>query len=736
MEYLKIIMRQNANPITSSQKLYYLIVLLIVGCGKNVEVDYSNWTVYNGDATSSSYSELDQINKENVNHLEIAWIYSSKDISENARSNMQTNPIIIGDVLYGASPLLKIFALDAKNGDEKWTFDPFEGERGRGVLRGLVYWESGRDKRIIFPAGNWIHALNAESGALIPEFGDSGRVDLRVGLGKESETISVRATSPGVIYKNLLIQGSAVGENYNSAPGHIRAYDVRTGQIVWTFHTIPQKGEPGFETWEDMTEENLFIRGGNNNWAGMSLDQKRGIVYIPLGSPSYDFYGGNRPGKNLYGNTLLALDAKTGNYIWHFQTIHHDLWDYDLPAPPNLLTIQKDGKNIDVVAQVTKTGFIFIFDRDTGEPIFPIEDRAVPPSNITSERAWPTQPHPTLPKPFVRQGFVESDLTDISSEAHRFALSQYTGFRSGQLFTPPDTIGTIHFPSTHGGANWGGAAHDPNTGILYVNANEQPELITLARIIEEPPPVGSLYDIGSAFYRLNCAMCHGNNLEGQHPTHPALNNIQDISTKEAILTIVEKGGGLMPAYPNITDEEKDAIIAFLYGDRESLSNETNRQIATPILEQNIRYINTTSYRDFVDNDGYPAVKPPWGTLNAIDINSGEILWQVTLGVYPELIEKGIPPTGSVNWGGPIATAGGLIFIAATGDKMFRAFDQLTGDLVWETKLPFAAFAKPATYMIDGKQYIVIAAGGGRGTESGDIYIAFSLPDDIIEVNSN
>lgn len=711
---------------------YLILIIVFAGCGKNNEVDYRNWTAYHGDATSSSFSELDQINTGNVHQLEVAWMYRSKDLSENARSNMQTNPIIIGDVLYGATPLLKIFALDAKNGVEKWRFDPFEGERARGVLRGLVYWESGRDKRILFPAGNWLHAINAETGTLIEEFGNLGRVDLRAGLGKDAETISVRATSPGIVFKDLLIQGSAVGENYGSAPGHIRAYNIRTGVIEWIFHTIPQEGEPEFETWENMTEENLDSRGGNNNWSGMSLDYKRGIVYIPLGSPSYDFYGGNRPGKNLYGNSLLALDAATGKYRWHYQTIHHDLWDYDLPAPPNLLTIQKDGKRVDVVAQVAKTGFIFLLNRDTGEPIFPIEQRAVPPSNIKSERAWPTQPFPTLPKPFVRQGFYEEYLTDISEEANQFAYNQFIRFRSGQIFTPPDTISTIHFPSTHGGANWGGAAHDPNTGILYVNANEQPELITLTRIIEEPPVVGSLYDIGANYYRLNCAMCHGNNLEGQHPSHPALNNIQEISTKEAILTIVEKGGALMPAYPNITDEEKDAIIAFLFGDRETLSTAPAPKVEPEVQEQSIRYINTTSYRDFVDKNGYPAVKPPWGTLNAIDLNSGDILWQVPLGIYPELLEKGIPPTGRENWGGPIATAGGLIFISATGDKIFRAFDQKTGDLVWETTLPYAAFAIPATYMVGGKQYVVIAAGGGRGTESGDLYIAFSLPDGLVD----
>jgi quinoprotein glucose dehydrogenase len=718
--------------IVNSHISFTIIILLFISCGEKKEVDYTNWTTYKGDETGSSYSDLNQINKNNVNELKIAWIYSSNDLSDNPRSNMQTNPIIIGNVLFGASPMLNIFALDAKNGSELWSFNPFEGERGRGVLRGLVYWESGQDKRILFPAGNWIHALNAETGSLIPEFGDSGKVDLRVGLGKDSESISVRATSPGIIYKNLLIQGSAVGENYGAAPGHIRAYDVRSGKIVWTFHTIPQKGEPGFETWENMSEENLYDRGGVNNWAGMSLDQKRGIVYIPLGSPSYDFYGGNRPGKNLYGNALIALDAKTGRYIWHFQTIYHDLWDYDLPAPPNLLTIQIDGKSIDVVAQVTKTGFTFIFDRVTGEPIFPVEDRPVSSSNINSERAWPVQPFPIFPKPFVRQGFFEEDLTDISDEAHRFTLSQFRGFHSGGLFTPADTISTVHFPSTHGGANWGGAAHNPNTGILFVNANEQPELITLARIIEEPTPAGTLYDIGAAYYRLNCSMCHGNNMEGQHPTHPALNNIQRIRTKEAILTTIEKGGGLMPAYSNITDEEKDALIAYLFGDRESLPIQSQNNNLTEISDQNIRYINSTSYRDFVDNNGYPAVKPPWGTLNAIDLNSGDIKWQVPLGIYPELIEKGIPPTGRVNWGGPIATAGGLIFIAATGDKIFRAFDEETGGLIWEFLLPYAAFATPATYMIDGKQYVVIAAGGGRGTDSGDYYIAFSLPDSVIE----
>ncbi|WP_340105975.1 pyrroloquinoline quinone-dependent dehydrogenase [Rhodohalobacter sp. 8-1] len=707
-----------------------ILLLFLAGCGAGNEEQFIHWDTYKGDATSSSYSALAQINKENVNQLEVAWTYRTGDLPENARSTIETNPIVIDGIMYGASPYLKVFAIDAENGEEKWMYDPFEGGTGSGYMRGVVYWEDGEDKRIIFSAGTWIYAVDAETGNLVSEFGTEGKVDLNEGLGVDPETISVKSPSPGIVYDDLLIMGSATGEGYDAAPGHIRAYDVRSGEIRWIFHTIPQPGEPGVETWENMSEEQLRTQGGANNWTGMALDEDRGIVYIPLGSPTYDFYGGNRPGENLYGNSLLALEAATGEYVWHYQTIHHDLWDYDLPAPPNLMTVEIEGESIDAVAQVTKHGFIFIFNRETGEPLFPIEERPVPDSNIESEKPWPTQPFPVKPEPIIRQHFSEDLVTDVSPELRDTVLARYRSYRYEGLFTPPDPKGTIMFPSSWGAANWGGAAHNPNTGVLFINASELVEVSTVTRVADETPSSGSLYDRGESFYRQNCAMCHGVSREGQHPINPPLLDIGEKSSKSDVLNIIENGGGRMPAFPNITEEEKNAIIAYLFEEK-SADNESENQNSDNVSgdeNQNGRFINVTAYREFRDPNGYPAIKPPWGTLNAVDMNTGEIKWKVPLGEYSELTKKGILDTGSKNIGGPIATGGGLVFIAATVDEKIRAFDEETGEILWETSLPTGGYATPATYMVNGKQYLVIAAGGGRGSERGDYYVAFTLPD--------
>lgn len=712
-----------------------ITLFFLAGCGVEEEDRFVQWDTYQGDASSSNYSSLTQINRENVDQLEVAWTYRTGDLSEDDRSRMETNPIVVDGTMYGASPYLKVFAIDAETGEEKWMFDPFEGSAGSGDMRSVVYWEDGPDRRILFSAGNWLYALDAGTGSLISGFGTDGKVDLNRGLGVDPETISVRSPSPGIVHDDLLIMGSATGEGYDAAPGHIRAYDIRTGELTWRFNTVPQPGEPGVETWEDMSEEELRTQGGANNWTGMALDTERGIVYVPLGSATYDFYGGNRPGENLYANSLLALDAATGEYVWHYQTIHHDLWDFDLPAPPNLLTVEIDGRKVDAVSQTTKHGFLFVFDRETGEPLFPIEERPVPTdTRIESEQPWPTQPFPVKPEPLTRQNFTEDQVTDISPESREAVLARYRNYRNEGLFTPPDPDGSIMFPSTWGAAGWGGAAHNPDTGILFVNASEVVEVITVQQVAEETSSAATPYDRGESFYRQNCAMCHGFSREGQHPVIPSLTGISEYSSREEVLYIIENGGARMPAFPNITDEETDAIMAFLFEERTEADIPEDQVVESAGEgesgdpdESEGRFLNLTAYREFTDPDGYPAIKPPWGTLNAIDLNTGETKWRVPLGEYAELTEQGILDTGTKSMGGPIVTGGGLVFIAATMDGRMRAFDEDTGEVLWETELPAGGYATPATYMVNGKQYLVIAAGGGRGSESGDYYVAFSLP---------
>ena len=695
-------------------------LFLAFACDNNKGA-HQRWSIYRGDAANTAYSSLDEINKENVSQLEVAWTYHTKDAEEGNRSAIQCNPIIVNGMMYFTSPKLKLIAVDPASGKEIWKFDPFSGQEATGVNRGVTYWEDGKEKRIFLSAGSYLYALNADDGNLISAFGKDGAVDLREGLGREPAKLAVAASSPGIIFKDLLIQGTAVGEGYDAAPGFIRAYDVRTGRIAWTFHTIPQPGEAGYDTWPDGAYQET---GGVNNWAGMSVDEDRGIVYIPTGSPAFDFYGGNRKGKNLYGNCLLALEAATGKLVWYNQLVHHDLWDYDLPAPPNLLTLTHDGKKIDAVAQVTKMGMIFVFNRETGESLFPIEERPVPPSALLGEEVWSTQPFPVKPPPFSRHTFTEADITDLSPEANRFVKEKLKEAKFGSIYVPPDTKGVVQFPGTRGGAEWGGAAVDPEHGIMYVNANEIPMLISMKQI-EVEGQEEFLASAGRRIYALNaCTSCHGADRVGTN-VYPSLQNLAKNRTEKEIATVLKKGKGQMPAFPNLTDDDMDALLAFLF-DKNDLKNPKFVNVKNP-AERKYRYAHS-GWNVLTDQDGYPGVKPPWGTLNAIDLNKGEILWKVTLGFHPELIEKGLPPTGTQNFGGPAVTAGGLIFIGATKDKKFRAFDKDTGEILWEHELPAGGNATPSVYAVNGKQYVVIAAGGGGrvGTESSDSYVAFAL----------
>ncbi|GAC1489298.1 MAG: hypothetical protein NVS1B5_13580 [Gemmatimonadaceae bacterium] len=690
----------------------------------------SDWRVTGGEPGNSRYSALDQINRSNVAALRVAWIYHTRDIPANTSTQIQSTPVVVDGVLYTTTPALAIVALRADSGTLIWRFDPFANrERESHVNRGVVYWSDGEERRIFFSAGRRLYSLDASTGRPASGFGESGWVDLAVGLGRDIGDAFVLATSPGVVYEDLLIQGTRVGETEGSAPGHIRAYDVHTGRIRWTFHTIPRPGELGYNTWP---AEAWKTAGGANSWAGMSVDVGRGIVYIPTGSATPDFYGRDRIGQDLFANTLLALDAKTGKRRWHFQTVHHDLWDRDLPAAPNLVSVTRGGRRVDAVAQITKTGFVFLFDRESGNPLFPVEERAVPASDLRGEEAWATQPFALAPAPFARQSITEADLTELTPGAHAAALQRFRTLRHDALFAPPSRQGTILQPGFDGGGEWGGAAIDRETGVIYVNGSDVPWIAAMrevAGMTASPGPSRS----GPAVYAATCANCHGVDRRGIDRA-PSLLGAGARLSAEQLRQVIDGGRGFMPSFANLRDDEKQAVIAYLLGrsaplKAQSVDNPPHRAELVPSRgKQTSAPYEFVGYERWRDSTGYPAVKPPWGTLNAIDLNTGDYRWRIRLGEHDALTARGIPVTGTEQYGGPIVTAGGLVFIAATKDEKFRAFDKTTGKLLWQARLPAAGYATPSTYSIRGKQFVVIAAGGGKlGTKSGDAYVAFALP---------
>lgn len=700
-------------------KVAFGSVLLLSACqSKITEIDYTNWSHYGGPEDGSRYSSLAQITKENVSQLEVAWTYNTGDATE--RSQIQCQPIVVNGLLYGSTPTLNVFAVNAATGEEVWRFDPFEvlgGENSwAGTNRGVSYWEDGEDKRILFGAGNWLMALDANTGAPIPSFGDQGKVDLRKGLDTEREDFLIVANAPGVVYGDLLIIGMRLSEGLDAAPGHIRAYNVRTGKREWIFHTIPQEGEPGYETWDS---ENIKQIGGANNWAGMTVDQERGIVFVPTGSATYDFWGGYRKGDNLYANSLIALNAQTGERIWHFQAVHHDIWDRDFPANPNLIRIQKDGNWIDAVAQISKQGMTYVFDRETGEPIWPIPETSVTNSIMPGEYSSPTQPIPTLPEPFMDMVFDENSILNLRPDWEADITSQLEGAIYGDTWAPPHPEKPIVlFPGMDGGGEWGGASFDPTSQTLYVNANQIPWIIGMT-------PNADYENVGKSVYTNYCGNCHGLERKGNPPAIPSLLGVKDKYSYDSLDLLLRKGRGAMPAFNHISTENRKVLLEYLL---DKAPEEGDKQEMESLFSNLFPRYYMDGYKKLVTKEGLYGSNPPWGLLTAIDMNTGRKKWQVPLGEIDSLSAQGYAPTGTENYGGPVVTAGGVLFIAATKDEKIRAFDKDTGEILWQAKLPAAGHATPAIYEMNGRQFLVIACGGGKGTKSGDAYVAFALPN--------
>jgi quinoprotein glucose dehydrogenase len=708
-------------PLRTPAPVLLAAALALLSAAQAPAAASQDWPAYLGDKAASHYSTLSQITPDNVGQLSVAWTWSAGDKRPDS-SQIQCNPLEIGGVLYCTSAAMKLVALDAKTGRELWRFVP---EDANGVNRGLTYWADGDDTRILYGNGHWLHAVDAKTGRLIDSFGDHGRVDLAQELGRDVTGLAIQMNTPGVIFKNTIILSMRVGEGPGpAAPGHVRAYDVRTGKLVWIFHAIPYPGEPGYETWP---ADAWKREGGVNAWPGMTVDDDRGLVFCPIGSATFDFWGGNRPGNDIYADCLVVLSAETGKLVWYYQFTHHDLWDRDPPAPPTLLTVHRDGKDIPAVAQVTKSGHVWVFNRVTGEHLFPVQEIAVPSSDLAGEVASPTQPLPLKPAPFARQNFTVDQITDRTPEAHRAVLDRYFHVHPHVPFGPPSREGTIVFPGYDGGAEWGGAAADPS-GVLYVNSSEMAWILNMI-------DSGGATSLGQQVYLQNCTGCHGADRSGNKVgSIPSLVDVGKRLTKDQIFDVITKGRAVMPSWGFLSEAQRNAVVSYLVGEKPPLETEAKPgawntyQEDSPVAGFVPPPFTHTGYNRWLDPDGYPSVKPPWGTLNAIDLNTGEYLWKVTLGVYPELIAKGLPPTGTENYGGPLVTAGGVLFIGATRDEMFRAFDSRTGREIWRTQLPAAGYASPATYEVDGRQYVVIACGGGKlGTKSGDTYMAYALP---------
>ena len=698
---------------------------------------HSLWSEYAGGEDAAQYSSLAQINRSNVSRLQVTWSYPTSD-----GKKYLFNPIVVDRTMYVLAKNDSIVALDAATGRELWAH-PINAKTRLVTNRGINYWESSdhSDRRLLFAADNFLQEIDAKTGESIVDFGIRGRVDLRGGLGRDPESLAlVQSTTPGRIFEDLLILGSATNEEYESGPGDIRAFNVRTGQLAWTFHTVPHPGELGYDTWPKDAWKTV---GGANAWSGLSVDEKRGIVFVPTASPKYNFYGADRAGANLFGDCLLALNARTGKLIWYFQMVHHDIWDYDNGTAPMLLTVRHNGNVRDVVAQVGKEGFVWVFDRETGEPLWPIEERAVPRSNMPGEVTWPTQPFPLKPPPFARQSFTVKDLSPFLEAGEREQLQKtIEGARNEGLFTPPGVSDTIEMPGNNGGANFQGAAVDPIHGKLFVVSKDLPSLLKLELPPEETVRQGSsAEDHGRGIFQANCRLCHGSDLKGQPPAIPSLVSIGSRLSDDQVRGVVTHGRGPMPAFSRLSGGELDALLAYLlHPERASTTDSDATSNPSSLPPEKLRY--RSGFGFMFTRSGLPAIAPPWTTLTAYDLNEGTIEWQIPLGEVPELAAKGIKNTGShFPKVGPVVTAGGLIFIG-TRDRKVRALDSATGKVLWEAEVEAGLEGMPAVYQIDGREYVVFCAAAQATTYTHDVpghparqapipgaYVAFALPID-------
>ena len=721
-----------------------LAALLITAAVSAVERSAKWWSDNLAGPDSSSYVDLDQIKKSNVDDLEVAWTYPYAAAG--------FNPIVVDDVVYVYGRNGSLIALNASTGKEIWIHEGLNGMTSRGIN----YWQSedGKERRLLFSINSFLQAVDARTGLSIPTFGVDGIVDLRAELLR-GDKMGWNNNSAGKVWRNLLILGSTTGEAFISPPGDIRAYDVVTGKRVWQFHTVPPPGEFGYETWP---KEAYQYVGGANNWGSISVDDQRGIVYVPTGSATYDFYGADRLGQDLFANCLIALDARTGKRLWHFQTVHHDLWDYDNVSAPQLVTVRHDGQRVDAVALAGKTGFLYVFNRVTGAPLWPIEERPVPKTDVVGEQAWPTQPFPTKPAPFARQAFTVDDVNPWLGTPEQYAAmkARVAKARNEGLFTPPALVDTISMPGNQGGSNFGTSAANPQKGLVFVVNVNQVAILRLEDVRTRTVKEGaSALEAGLVAYLQHCGSCHGANLQGAAGGAPSLVAVTNRMGEDGIKAIVTGGRGLMRPVPGITEVELSSVIAYLASSSPNGAGGRGRGGPPPTFPPGPVVARGGAQQPLVPprsvgplypglggnagNYAYPEeagsmpatrymsdygvlaswTKPPYTTLTAYDLNTGQIIWQVPNGDHPPTVAAGGPAnTGGLGArNGMVVTKGGLVFHAG-GDGKFRAYDQASGNVLWSAPFSGSAPGVPVSYESKGRQYVAVIAGQGGGGTTG------------------